>query len=81
MSTTTTTNWKCGQCDSEPEAPMTQWLRQRGYETLTEEARMHWHFDTGTEDAEYWQGVPEEWGQFNGWRYNKLCTACATHQG
>jgi hypothetical protein len=78
MTTSTTTTWKCDQCDNEPEAPLTQWLRVRGYNTLTEEARMRWHYDTGTEDAEYWVGVPAEWGQFDGWRYRRLCTACAT---
>lgn len=72
--------WKCTQCDNEPEAPMTQWLRDRNLAYATtpaEEIRQRWHYETGTGEASDWEGVPASWGEFDGWRYRKLCTDCA----
>jgi len=75
----------CTVCGKEVEAPMTQWLRERGLAQntytqpgwSTSEARQQWHWDTGTGDGpEDFPDHPVSWGAWNGWRFKQLCRNC-----
>jgi hypothetical protein len=71
----------CQVCGKEVEAPMTQWLRERGYPASAAQfdpnVRQQWHWDTGSGDgpADY-PNHPASWGAWDGWRSKQLCRKC-----
>lgn len=70
----------CQVCGQEVEPPMSQWLREHGYPASAAQfdpnVRLQWHYQTGTGSPEDWEGVPEAWGAFDGWRWQQLCQKC-----
>lgn len=71
----------CQVCGTEVEAPMTQWLRERGYPASAHlfdpNVRQQWHWDTGSGDSvDDYPNRPASWGAFNGWRSKQLCQKC-----